>query len=117
MAIPRPSINVPLTLNNVTAKAVSEAARYTALCNDLNNIMQSAEIRAVDIATPKPHLLPVSSLPPLLTIESDGLSGVLLHHPCSECKIFCCAYSSIFTNTVACFRCHFIILMVKLIFI
>jgi len=72
-ATPRPSSDVPLTLDNVTAKAASEAARYTALCNDLDDIMESADIRAADIATPKPHPLPVSSdSPPLPTTEPDS---------------------------------------------
>ena len=72
MTTPKPSSDVPLTLDNVTAKAASEAARYTALCNDLDDIMESADIRAADIATPKPHPLPASSSPPLPTTEPDS---------------------------------------------
>ena len=33
-----------------SAKAASEAARYTALCNDLDDIMESVNIRAADIS-------------------------------------------------------------------
>lgn len=65
----RPSSNTPLTLDTVTAKAAAEAARYTALCNDLDGVLESANIPAADIATPKPHPLPISSLPPLPTTE------------------------------------------------
>ena len=36
-------------LSMSSAKAASEAARYTALCSDLDDIMESVNIRAADI--------------------------------------------------------------------
>ena len=63
-SIPRPLSDALPTLDNITAKAASEAARYTAVCNYLDDIMKSAIVRAADIATPKPHPLPASLPPP-----------------------------------------------------
>ena len=68
----RPLNDVLPTLDNITTMAAFEAARYAALCSDLDDVMESANIRVADIATPKPHSLPASfSLPPPTMMEPD----------------------------------------------
>jgi hypothetical protein len=72
MATTRPLSNASPTLDNITAKAAAETTRYTALCNDLDDVLESANIPAADIATLKFHSLPLSPLPLLATMEPDS---------------------------------------------
>ena len=64
MTSTRPSFNASPTLNNITAKAATEATLYTALCSDLDDVLESANI-------------------PLLILRCQSRIH-FLHHPCHQ---------------------------------